>query len=51
MERAVDKIELKIKDLKKKHQTALDSLLELEAFLKSKRRILEFAEIRAKEQF
>ena len=51
MERAVDKVELKIKDLKKKRQTALDSLLKLETFLKSKCRILKFAETRAKEQF
>ena len=51
VERAVDKAELEVKDLEKKRQTALDSLLELEASLKSKRRILEFAETRAKEQF
>ena len=51
VERAVDKAELEVKDLEKKRQVALDSLLELEASLKSKRRILEFAETRAKEQF
>ena len=47
----MDKAELKVKDLKKKRQTALNSLLKLKTFLKSKRRILKFAETRAKEQF
>ena len=47
----MDKIELKIKDLKKKRQTALNSLLKLEASLKSKRHILKFIKTRAKKQF
>ena len=43
----MDKAELKIKDLKK----TLNSLLKLKGFLKSKHRILKFAEIQIKEQF
>ena len=49
VKRVVNKIKLKIKDLEKKCQIALNSLLKLKVFLKSKRYILEFAETQIKE--